>query len=254
MCVYCSPTDNEVGYQATPCAIYVSYWKNHAASKNIPYISPTSLSTDFLVKCILDACTLHELVHVFNMVQHTTLEDDDMPGTVPWVADNDQEICDYEVVAVDDKRYSSLTKDECPVKNPRSGGLIDDKVAIHCLKTVEHHRFTVLAWRPKKDGAETLPFMDREGNVLPFSGHNLEALQASVGKIATHPSSNNSSKATLQQENAELKEILREEAISDLDSRFYEINDRAEVVFWQQNYRKIKERDNALEAKLSSEY
>ncbi|EWY82964.1 hypothetical protein FOYG_15044 [Fusarium oxysporum NRRL 32931] len=231
MCVYCSPTDNEVGYQATPCAIYVSYWKNHAASKNIPYISPTSLSTDFLVKCILDACTLHGLVHVFNM-----------------------EICDYEVVAVDDKRYSSLTKDECPVKNPRSGGLIDDKVAIHCLKTVEHHRFTVLAWRPKKDGAETLPFMDREGNVLPFSGHNLEALQASVGKIATHPSSNNSSKATLQQENAELKEILREEVISDLDSRFYEINDRAEVVFWQQNYREMKERDNSLEAKLSSEY
>ncbi|EWZ85388.1 hypothetical protein NW765_007016 [Fusarium oxysporum] len=163
------------------------------------------------------------------MVQHTTLEDEDMPCTVPWVVDKYWEICDYEVVAVDDKRHISLNKDEGLYKDPRSGSLIDDKVAIHCLETVEHHHFTVLAWRPKKDGVETLPFLDREGNILPISGHNLEDLQVSVGKIATHPFSSDSSKDILQQENAELKEILREEAINDLDNRFHETNDREEL-------------------------
>ncbi|RYC93752.1 hypothetical protein BFJ63_vAg3390 [Fusarium oxysporum f. sp. narcissi] len=214
MCAFCPPTLNEHDYQATPCATYVSYRKNHAVSKKIPSIPPASLSTDFLVKCILDAYALHVLVHVFNMVQHTTLEDEDMPCTVPWVVDKDWEICDYEVVAVDDKRHISLNKDEGLDKDPRS---------------VEHHHFTVLAWRPKKDGVETLPFLDREGNILPISGHNLEDLQVSVGKIATHPFSSDSSKYILQQENAELKEILREETINDLDNRFHETNDREEL-------------------------
>ncbi|RKL19347.1 hypothetical protein BFJ68_g3621 [Fusarium oxysporum] len=229
MCAFCPPTLNEHDYPATPCATYVSYRKHHAVSKKIPSIPPASLSTDFLVKCILDAYALHVLVHVFNMVQHTTLEDEDMPCTVPWVVDKEWEICDYEVVAVDDKRHISLNKDEGLDKDPRSGSLIDDKVAIHCLETVEHHHFTVLSWRPKKDGVETLPFLDREGNILPISGHNLEDLQVSVGKIATHPFSSDSSKDILQQENAELKEILREEAINDLDNRFHETNDREEL-------------------------
>ncbi|SCO92198.1 uncharacterized protein FRV6_16326 [Fusarium oxysporum] len=188
MCAFCSPTLNEHDYPATPSATYVSYRKNHAASKKIPSIPPTSLSTDFLVKCILGAYALHGL---------STLG------------------CRQRLGAVDDKRHISLNKDEGPDKNPRSGSLIEDKVAIHCLETVEHHHFTVLAWRPKKDGVETLPFLDREGNILPISGHNLEALQVSVGKIATHPFSSDSSKDTLQQENAELKEILRGEAIND---------------------------------------
>ncbi|KAG7409063.1 hypothetical protein LZL87_013526 [Fusarium oxysporum] len=165
MRVHCSPSDNNDDYPAAPCATCVSWWKTYAATKKAPSIPPTSLSTPFLAKCILDAYALRGVVHVVNMDQYTELEGDDDPSTVPWVADDDdddRELCDYEVVAVDGKRYSSLSKDQVPDKNPRTGGVIDDKVAIHCLKTVETHRFTVLAWRPKMYRDESMPFMDRE--------------------------------------------------------------------------------------------
>ncbi|KAF5559682.1 hypothetical protein FPHYL_6995 [Fusarium phyllophilum] len=182
------------------------------------------------------------------MVQHTKRED-----KIPWVADTDREICDYEVVAVDDKIYSSLTKDEDFDKNLRSGDLLDDAVAIDCLATVEEQHLRVLAWRPKKNGVKTMPFMDRDGNVLPVSGHNLEALQASVGKVIRHDSGKDSNKTTVQQESNELKGILPEEAIKEMNDRFHDINNREKVVFEPQNYRKMKQEVETIKAKLCSE-
>lgn len=55
----------------------------------------------------------------------------------------------------------------------------------------------------KRGSQKNDSLMDREGNVMHSSGHNIEVLGAPVHNITTHSSSSDSSKAIVQQDSVE---------------------------------------------------